>query len=237
MNANALHTVIVDDSDIDRYMLEELSNKCNQLRVVGCFTHPIEALEFIKAHPPQLLLLDIDMPKATGIDLLKQVRDTVPMAVFITSHPEFALEGFELSALDYILKPISEERFTKMIQKVDEYWEMKQKSLAYDVSIKSDSIIIKQGYEQIPIRISDIIYLEALHDYTKIFIPNKRYVTNINLINFLSKLPTDLFIRVHRSYAVAKNKITKKNADEILLINDRCVPIGKTYRRELKMIF
>ena len=155
----------------------------------GSYAHPLEALEAIKTIRPQLVFLDVDMPDATGIELLKMVRDIVPMAVFITSYSEFALEGFELSALDYILKPLTEERFAQTIKRVQEYWEMKQKSQAYDVFISEEIITIKQGHEQMRLPLGDIVYLEAMQDYTKLVLENKQYMTLINFSRFLEQLP------------------------------------------------
>ncbi len=236
MNEGALDLVIVDDNDLDRFMLEEYAGKYDRLKLTGSFPHPVEAIEFVKQHPPQLILLDVKMPVTSGVHLLKTVRDCVPMAVFITSHPEFALEGFELSALDYILKPVTRERFDTMVQRVEEYWEMKQKATAYDVNIDQGSIFIQQGHEKIKILLSEIIYMEALHDYTKIMTAQKRYITNLPLNKFLSRLPKEKFARVHRSYAIAIDKVEKNTSVHIILQGNHEIPIGKTYKQDLKLI-
>lgn len=198
----------------------------------GTFIDPVEALAAIKAIKPGLIFLDIEMPGTTGIELLKAVRDNVPMAVFITSFPEFAVSGFELSALDYILKPLSEERFAQCMKRVMEYWEMKRKSSAYDVLIEKDIITIKQGHDKMRLSMNEIIYLEAMHDYTKIYTGKKSYITMGALSNFLEQVPADYFLRIHRSYAVAGNKITGIRKNEILC-EQVVLPIGKTYRQAI----
>jgi DNA-binding LytR/AlgR family response regulator len=227
-----LNYFIIDDNEVDRMMIEALAASFPSLNCAGSYAHPLEALEAIRVLKPQLLFLDIEMPDATGIELLKVVRDIVPMAVFITSFPDFALDGFELSALDYILKPLSEERFSQTISRVQEYWEMKQKSLAYDVIIGNEVITIKQGHDQLRLPINDIIYLEALNDYTKLITEKKSFVTIGALSNFMEQLPERHFYRIHRSYAVALNKVSLMRKNE-LVCGTHTLPIGKTYRSSI----
>lgn len=236
MAIGRLNCVIVDDNEIDCIILEEYASKYPALNLTGSFANPLAAIEFIKQHPPHLVFLDIEMPVTNGVSLLRTVRDCVPMAVFITSHPEFALDSIELSALDYILKPITEDRFAKMMNRIVEYWEMKQKATAYDVRIEGESIFVQQGYEKIKIMLGDIVYMEALHDYTKITTVQKRYITNLSLNKFLARLPKDKFARVHRSYAVAIDKVEKRTATNILLHGNHEVPLGKMYKQDLKFI-
>ena len=237
MIATPVRYLIVDDNEVDRVMIELLAEAQPSLSFGGSYAHPLEALAAIRATKPQLVFLDVEMPDATGIELLKTVRDIVPMAVFITSFPDFALEGFELSALDYILKPLTEERFAQTVKRVNEYWEMKQKSLAYDVIVGEETITIKQGHEQMRLPINDIVYLEAMQDYTKLVLEGKQYMTLINLSRFLEQLPLKRFLRVHRSYAVAIPKIQRSANNEVFVGNDIPIPVSKTYRRELRTLF
>lgn len=234
-HANTIKCVIVDDQIIDQIMVKSMVAKYGNLQLLACFSNPNEAIKAIPQLKPDLLFLDVEMPDATGIELLKTVRAFVPMAVFITSFADFALESYELSALDYILKPITENRFDQCINRVQEYWEMKNKSNSYDVLIEADVIFIKQGHDKMKMSVNDIVYLEAMHDYTKIYTPNKSYITLGALSHFLALLPTEKFIRIHRSYAVARNKITavKKNelhCDSIIL------PISKSYKESVNDI-
>ncbi len=236
MITTSVRYLIVDDNEIDRVMLELLASSCASLSFGGSYAHPLEALEAIKTTRPQLVFLDVDMPGTTGIELLKTVRDIVPMAIFITSYPDFALEGFELSALDYILKPLSEERFAQAIKKVTAYWEMKQKAQAYDIIVGKESITIKLGHDQLRLPIGDIVYLEAMQDYTKLVLEGKQYMTLINLSRFLEQLPVNRFMRVHRSFAVAIDKIQKTSASEVIIHKDIQIPVSKTYRKELRTL-
>lgn len=236
MNIEPIRYLIVDDNELDRLAIETLAEKLPNLRHCGSFENPLEAIAAIEAIKPDLVFLDVEMPLASGITLLKAVRNSVSMAIFITSFPEFALEGFELSALDYILKPFTEERFAQSMKRVNEYWEMKSKSLAYDISVEQESIIIKQGHDQMKIQLREIIYLEAMNDYTKLVLDGKQYITLVNLSRFLEQLPTSFFIRVHRSYAVAIPKIEKSVNHEVYLGNDIQLPVSKSYRKDLRTL-
>ncbi|TLV02144.1 LytR/AlgR family response regulator transcription factor [Dyadobacter luticola] len=221
--------IAVDDSPLDLLFISEFSKAYPFLIPCGTFSNAVEgygAQQYIK---PDLVFLDIEMPGFSGIDLLRKIREEVVMAVFITSHPEFALEGFELSALDYILKPLTEERFAQAARKIQEYWEMRQKSAAYEVMFEKDMLTIKEGHNHVKLAQRDIIYLEAMQDYTKIVTSNKNYMTLSSLTYFMEQLPADRFLRVHRSYAVSVGQVKEMRYSE-LVCNNAVIPVGKTYR-------
>lgn len=224
--------MIVDDEALDRLHLSALIAEKPQLHVTGIYENALDALHAIRAQPPDLLFLDVSMPGNSGIELLKAVRASVPMAIFITSYQDFALDGFELSALDYILKPLTEERFNQSIKRVEEYWEMRQKSTAYDILIDQEMLTIKQGHDKLRLPISDVVYIEALSDYTKFHTGSHSYITLGTLSNILEKLPPNWFYRIHRSYAVAAKKITQIQKGQ-LFCGSIALPIGKTYKHTL----
>ncbi|KQS34063.1 LytTR family DNA-binding domain-containing protein [Dyadobacter sp. Leaf189] len=221
--------IAIDDNPLDLLFLTEFARTHAFLDNCGTFSNVLEGYEAQQYIKPDLIFLDIEMPGFSGIDMLRKIRSEVTMAVFITSHPEFALEGFELSALDYILKPLTEERFAATARKVLEYWEMKQKSQAYEVMFEKDMLTIKEGYNQIRLAQQDIIYLEAMQDYTKIVTSRKNYMTLSSLSYFMEQLPSDRFMRVHRSYAVSVGQIKELRYSE-LVCSDAIIPVGKTYR-------
>ncbi|MEO7046340.1 MAG: LytTR family DNA-binding domain-containing protein [Ferruginibacter sp.] len=230
--------IAIDDNPIDTLVLKEYANAFPFLKCVGTFLSPSEAIENIEKIKPDLVFLDIEMPEFTGIDVLRKIRENVPMAVFITSHAEFAIDGYELSALDYILKPLSEERFAVCANRIADYWQMKQKAILYEVHFEQEALIIKEGHSQVKLPQHEIIYLEAMQDYTKVVTDKKNYLTLTTLGNFMDKLSTDKFLRIHRSYGVAIKKITKLDTAQIS-INGLQLPIGKSYRsilRNLKLI-
>ncbi|HMR82168.1 MAG TPA: LytTR family DNA-binding domain-containing protein [Niabella sp.] len=221
--------ISIDDNLLDQLMLQEYASSFSFLKNAGYYNTPGEGLVAVKELKPDLVFLDIEMPELTGVELLRAIRQQVPVAIFITSHPEFALNGFELSAFDYILKPLTEERFAATAKRLHEYWTMKQKAAAYEVLFERASIVIKEGHQQVKLPIHEIIYLEAMQDYTKVVTEKKNYLTLTTLTGFLEKLPAEQFLRVHRSYAVACYKINRIAGNSIIC-GDRAIPIGKTYR-------
>lgn len=232
MYTRTIRYINVDDNEFDRNVVKDLSSTFPALVQVGECSGPVEAMEMIRSHTPDLIFLDIEMPDVNGIQLLKNVRKLVPMAVFITSHLNYAIDGFELNALDYILKPCTSERFASCIRRVEEYWEMKQKASLYEVHFEKDIITFKEGYTQISIPVNDITYCEAMQDYTKIVTDGKNYLTLTTLTDFLGNLNRELFMRVHRSYAVNIKKVSGF-APGKLTIGNAEIPIGKTYRSQI----
>ena len=219
--------IAVDDNFLDLLAVEEFAKNHPNLINIGTYSNSSDAILAIKASKPDIVFLDVEMPEFSGIELLATIRKIVPMAVFITSFAEFAIEGYELSALDYILKPLTPERFDKCIQKVVEYWDMRHKAALYEIAFEKDSISIKDGHNRLNIRRSEIIYVEAMQDYTKIVTNDKKYMTLSTLSNFVEQYSDNDLLRVHRSYAVSKNKITEMRSNE-LICNKYQIPIGKT---------
>ena len=233
-----LRYIAIDDNMVDLLMLKEYAASHSFLLHCGSYTSTSDGLAAVEAINPDLIFLDIEMPGLSGLEILRKIKDKVPIAVFITSHPEFALDGFELSALDYVLKPLTEERFTITAKRIQEYWEMKQKAISYEVLFEKESLTIKDGHNQIKLPQQDIIYLEAMQDYTKVVTEKKNYLTLTTLTGFLEKISNKNFIRVHRSYAVAINKIKELHSNKLICGNIE-IPIGKTYRTvigQLKLI-
>lgn len=226
---NQIKFIAVDDNILDLLAIETFAKSYKNLLDLGSFSNASEALLSIKNTKPDLVFLDIEMPEYTGIELLKSIREQVPMAVFITSHSEFALDGFSLSALDYILKPLTKERFDICMKRVAEYWEMKNKAELYEIAFERDSLTIKDGHNRLNIRKSDIIFAEAMQDYTKIVTATKNYLTLSTLGSFIEQFSDNELVRVHRSFAVSKNKITELRSNE-LICNKYQIPIGKTYK-------
>ena len=233
--SKAIRFICIDDDPLDLMAVETMAGVHSNLEHCGSFSNLQDALSGVLAVKPELVFLDIEMPGGSGLDLLRKIKTEVPMAVFITSHPEFALEGFELSALDYVLKPLTQQRFAQTISRVQEYWEMKQKAAAYEVLFEKETLTIKEGYNQVRIPQPDIVYLEAMQDYTKIVTETRKYLTLSPLTQFLERLPPNRFMRVHRSYAVALGKIKELRQSE-LICGQAIIPIGKTYRMALLQI-
>lgn len=225
----AISCIIVEDDDLDRKTTENFIQQISFLQLIGSFSDVLDASGTIKNSNIQLLLMDIDMPVVNGLDFYKSLPDQ-PLCIFITAHPEYALEGFESHAFDYIVKPLKFERFKQALCRAKEYLEIKGKAALYDIEFDNNRLSIKDGTTTIQLKITDIIYLEALGDYTKIITSEKMYMTLHNLKAFIEKLPEDKFLRIHRSFAVAVDRIKLLKDNELVLDNVK-LPVGKTFRR------
>jgi DNA-binding LytR/AlgR family response regulator len=234
MQTHDLHLkyVIIDDDEIDRTVVETEAGKFSFLQKIASCSNPIEALEIINQFNPDVIFLDIEMPGITGIELLRKKLTASALPVFITSHPEFALESYELYAFDYLLKPVSSERFSRCALRLRDFIQMQTKSYAFDSSQEKDFIIIKQGYDKFKIAIPDILYLEAMKDYTRIITITNQYLVLTTLNAMAEKLPADSFIRIHRSYVVNKNRVDAVQKNR-LFIHSHELPIGRLYKYTL----
>lgn len=226
-----VNCILIEDNFSDRKSTENYITKIPFLNLIGSYTDACEAEPALEENNVHLILLDIDIPKINGIDYLRTARPNI-CCIIITAHPEYAIDGFEARALDYIVKPLKFERFEKAIERAKEYLEIINKAVKYDLEFGNNLLTIKEGATTFQIKINEIVYLEALGDYTKIITIEKKYLTLHNLKNFIEKLPENKFLRIHRSFAVARDKILKLDQNELILEKIR-LPIGKTYRRDL----
>jgi DNA-binding LytR/AlgR family response regulator len=227
-----LKYVIIDDDDIDRAVVESEANKFSFLEKIASCSHPVEAIEFISKFKPDIIFLDIEMPGLNGVELIRKKITDSALPVFITSHPEFALESYELDAFDYLLKPVSSERFATCAFRLRDFYRMKMKSFAFEQDQEANFIIIKQGYDKYKIPVHDILYLEAMRDYTRITTTTKQYLVLTTLNGIIEKLPADIFVRIHRSYVVNRNKVDAIQKNKIH-IQSYILPVGKLYKSAL----
>ncbi len=237
MDTHDLHLkyVIVDDDQIDRAIVETEADKFPFLQKVASCSNPVEALEIITHANPDVIFLDIEMPEISGVDILRKKVHTTALPVLITSHPEFALEGFKLEAFDYLLKPVSSERFAACALRLRDFFKLRMKAYAFDTEQEHNFIIIKQGYDKYKIAIHDILYLEAMKDYTKIVTTGQQYLVLSTLNGIIEKLPEDKFVRIHRSFVVNKNKVEAFQKNKVR-IQSAELPIGKLYRHGLNFL-
>lgn len=227
-----LKYIIIDDDEIDRAVVETEAAKFSFLQKIASCCNPLEAMEIITRFNPDIIFLDIEMPDFSGIDLLRKKITDNSLAVFITSHPEFALESYELEAFDYLLKPLSSERFARCAFRLHDFYKMRMKAFAFDTEQEKDFIIVKQGYDKYKISIHDILFLEAMKDYTKITTITQQYLVLTTLNGITEKLPADIFVRIHRSYVVNKKKVDAIQKNKIN-IQSHVLPIGKLYKHAL----
>ncbi len=229
------HTcIIIDDDEIDRLTVTCFAKKFPQLDIRGVFETAEEALTCIEKEKIDILFLDIDMPGINGIDFRKQTLQ-IPVCIFITAHPEHAVESFQIETLDFIVKPLKLDRFSQTISRIEEFMEIKLKAALFESSIGGDTIYIKEGHEQTKVKLHEILYLEALKDYTLIITDKKRYCVLSSIGNLLKVDHFQSFIRIHRSFAVQKQFIQKINPTEIILNNNFSIPVGRSYKENLNI--
>ncbi len=224
--------IIIDDDEIDRLMAVSYAKRFPILNIVGVFECAEDALPILEKQPIDILFLDIDMPSLSGLEFRKKALE-VPVCIFITAHPEHAVESFELDTLDFIVKPIKLDRFTQTISKIEDYMELKLKAQLFESTIGGDVIYIKEGHIQTKVKLHSILYLEALKDYTKIVTSTKKHCVLTSIGNLLREAHFQSFVRIHRSFAVQRHYIDKKMPNEILLHNGELLPIGRSYKENL----
>lgn len=217
--------VILDDEPLAHQVLEHYIAETPGMTLLAKFRNAMEAFEYLGKHQADLLFLDIEMPLVNGITFLKALTNP-PKTIFTTAYKQYAYEGFELDAVDYLLKPFSFERFTKAVQKVkSEYDTAGGDNLnTLLVKDKQGSLIIKQ---------QDIIYIEGCRDYVKIITQEQQYIIYHTLKGILEKLNPSYFIQTHRSYIVNKTFISRIQQDNIILANQSFIPVGQLYKKVL----
>lgn len=225
-----IRAIALDDEPLGLKIIANFCGKTDFIKLEATFTNQIEALDYIKKHSIDLIFLDIQMPSMNGIDFYKMLK-TDPLVIFTTAFSEFAVEGFNLSATDYLLKPFSEERFMMAVQKAKNEFQHKQNTPT------QTHLIVRAEYKLHRIEFDDILLIEGLDDYTQIHLTNNtKVVARISMKNILEKLPSSLFIRAHRSYIVPIKKI-KAIKNKNLLIDSFVIPVGDTYKEEILKLF
>lgn len=225
---------IVDDNQVDRLTTASFLRRFSFIKVTGLFDSAEAALLAADKVLPDVLFLDIDMPEIDGLELRTRLQK-VPACIFITAYPEYALQGFDVNALDFLIKPIRSERFDMAMDRLQYFLDIYYKAEKLDHSFNEESLFIKDGHERVKIQIYDIIYLEALKDYTGIITGNKKYCVLSPLGNLLKEKAFQSFVRIHRSYAVQKQYIRKVTPKSIM-VNNVLLPIGRSYKDTLTVL-
>jgi DNA-binding LytR/AlgR family response regulator len=230
---NPITCIIVEDNLNDYKLLNYYVQQQTVLQCKGYFENAIAASEFLRSNSVDLMFMDIDMPVISGMDFFKQLTNA-PVCIFVTSHSEYAWEGFEAQAFDFILKPVKPDRLVQTITRLQEYFDVKKRADLYDSQIDETTITIKEGTSKHIVPINEILYIEALKDYSKVVTTTKKIMTLSKLKHFLDKLPTSQFARIHRSYAVALQKVSKIETTDLFIENIK-LPIGKTFKQLLNL--
>ncbi len=234
-----IRCLIVDDEPLALHILEDYMSKIPFLQLVKSTTNPIEALTLVQEGNIDLVFLDVQMPELTGIQFLK-IANGKAKVILTTAYPQYALEGYDLDVIDYLLKPIAFDRFFKSVQKAQGVLQPHAISPAAPVQhvqiqqqqdFLSDFIFVKTEHKIQKVYLNDILFIEGLKDYISIFTPSERIITLQNMKKMEDALPEKHFTRVHKSYIVSINKIDSIERSRIF-IGDKVIPVGDTYREE-----
>ena len=226
--------IIVDDDEIDRLTTVSYIKKHTPFEIAGVYESAEEALEKTGKNLPHIAFFEVDMPGISGLELRKKL-EAIPVCVFITSFPDYAVESFELAALDFLVKPIRADRFLKTVCRIEEYLTIKEKSALLGHTLGADTIFIKVGHEQIKLSLYEILYLEALKDFTSIVTEKGKYCVLSTLGNLLTQPGFQNFVRIHKSYAVQKHFVNRIAANQ-LQVKEINLPVGRTYKTALELL-
>lgn len=222
-----INCIIIDDEPLARNLLEEYVEKVPYLNLIGSFSSGLKALDILKTQRVDLLFLDIQMPEINGITFLKSLQHS-PNVIFTTAYAEFALEGFELDATDYLLKPFDFPRFLKAVEKITTP-KSPAKSGTTSKEIR-DFIFVKDGHSLVKVTLADIIYIKGEKDYVQIVAGTKKIMSLLTLKELSKTLPSHIFSRIHNSYIVNLSRIHTIEHNQVTL-EEMKLPIGSTYKK------
>lgn len=227
-----INCVIVDDEIIAREILESFVAKITNLHLVKSCKNAMQAIEVVNANQVDLLFLDINMPEISGLSLAKSINKKTKI-IFTTAYREYAIDGFDLQAVDYLLKPIAFDRF---LQAINKFFETTSEKLSTEKTVeksdKNDFVFVRSDRKMVKVSFDEILYVESLSDYIKIYLEDKIVVTRETISNIETKLPSNVFFRVHRSYIVNQNKIDSYT-NEFIEIDKKAVPVSRTYKENV----
>jgi DNA-binding LytR/AlgR family response regulator len=225
-----INCIIIDDEPLARKGLKEYIADVDFLNIAGEFDNPLKATDLISKGEAQLLFLDIEMPKITGLEFFKTLQNPPPV-IFTTAYPQYALQGYEVNALDYLVKPVSFDRFFKAVLKAKEYYEIREKNVM-EATASSDHFFIKADNKLVKIVYEDVLYAEALQNYVTIHTKERKYITYLTFKSVENYLPADKFIRVHKSYIISASKIDSIDGNDIR-IGQHYIPISRNLKEEV----
>lgn len=220
-----MKAIAVDDEPLALNVIEHFCNQAGDIDLKITFTSPNDALKHLEKFPTDLLFLDINMPSLNGIELYKAIKQDT-MVIFTTAYSEYAVQSYELSAIDYLLKPFTQDRFEQAVAKAREYFQYIHKQTP------SSYLFIRADYSLVKINIADILYIEGLDDYIKVHMQNqKTIVARMTMKGMMEKLPPTEFYRVHRSYIIPLKRIEQVR-NKMIKIGDTEIPIGNSYEQD-----
>ena len=229
----SIRCIIVDDEPLAIEILESYVARVEQLQLVGTFRNAVSAFTFLQQHSVDLIFLDIQMPKLSGIDFLKTLKHP-PKVIFTTAFRDYALQGFDLEVVDYLLKPIPFDRFLKAVAKVLHHPANSIGTAKQDV-VTDNYVYFKVDKKMIKTKMADVLYIESIKDYVKVKTPEKEIVTQQKISYLEESLPREQFLRIHRSFIVNLEKIDAYSATDVE-IGKHSIPIGRNYKNDVMKI-
>lgn len=224
-----MKAIAIDDEPVALDVIKNLSAKIPFINLKASFTNAFEAIDYLLKEKIDLIFLDIKMPDISGIDFIKSIPNP-PMVIFTTAYSEHAVQSFELDAIDYLLKPFSLARFLKACNKANEQFELKKAN--DNISSAPSSVFIKSGYEQVRVELDDILYAESSGNYVQFILKDTKIISRLTMSETEALLPVSNFVRVHRSYIVAKKHIAKIERNAVW-IKQTEIPVGANYINEV----
>lgn len=226
-----MKVAIIDDEPLAREGLSNYVREVDFLELAGTFDHPISLISKMDQIEIDLIMLDIQMPKMSGIEFLK-MKQHAPIVIITTAFPSYAIEGFRLNVLDYLVKPIMFDRFVQATQKAKAYHQLLHHSTNSTKKKRDDYFFVKCGHSYEKICFKDIRYIQGMQNYAAIYTEKAKYVTLLSLKSIEENLDSDQFIRVHKSYIIAISKIDSVDSHEIHIQSDS-IPLSRNYREKV----
>jgi DNA-binding LytR/AlgR family response regulator len=224
--------IVVDDEPLARQGMEMNIASITSLQLLGSFSNALAASDFLRKENVELMFLDINMPELSGLDFLKSLRDA-PLVIFTTAYPQYALESYELDAIDYLVKPIRIERFLKAVNKAENHLRLLRQEGNTNLveRIEDDFVFIKADRKFFKIHFKDILYIEGLKDYVIIYTSDNKIITSMNVKTIAAQLPAAIFARVSKSYIVNVLHITSFD-NELVYIQHNEIPLGQSFKED-----
>lgn len=223
--------LLVDDEPLAIKVLQNYFANFPDFEIVGAFSNSLEALDFVNSTSVDIVFLDINMPMMTGFELIPLIENKTRV-IITTAFREFAAESYDLDVLDYLVKPIPLPRFIKCINKITTEYNLKN-NIKTEVSKGDSHIFIKVDKKMMKINIEEILFVEGMKEYIKIVTPDKTYITHKSLTSLSEELPSDKFLRIHKSYVIALNKVKSLEGNRIQILS-YTIPIGRNYSKDVK---
>jgi len=224
--------IIIDDEPLSISVIKNHLNEFKNIELLATFNNPIEALSIIENNKIDVIFLDINMPKMSGLEFVKTLKNK-PYIVITTAYREFAVESFDLDVLDYLVKPIPFGRFYKAINKIQSRINLEKEKLDVPPLKEAPFIFLKVDKKMMKIKLADILYIESLKDYIKVFTEIGDYLVHKSMTSILNELPSNNFLRIHRSFTISVHKISSVEGNTVE-ISEKRIPIGRNYLLETK---